>query len=246
MAEADFALAAALLPPKVREQLLQARRLREGGLGAELSKDKTVKAAQVLADAKVVQVKKLEGQLEQAKARAVAAINESASLADKLVLLRKECDEAAAKAREALAAQRTRVAAEEAEAAAAAAEPRAAPAASLESIQEAIGRLSRDEIAKLGKVLAELSGLPGAAAAAGAPPRAPVAAAVPVPSAVPAAAQQVDAPKEEGPGVSQAAQQVWQDITCGIEDPAKREAAEQLLGDAKKMRTEVKQMEEES
>eukprot|EP00959_Pyramimonas_sp_CCMP1952_P278098 5813616-Pyramimonas_sp.AAC.1 len=70
MAEADFALAAALLPPKVREQLLQARRLREGGPGAELSKDKTVKAAQVLADAKVVQVKKMEGQLEQAKAKA--------------------------------------------------------------------------------------------------------------------------------------------------------------------------------
>ena len=93
--EDAFKVSAQLLDAKTKRGILQARRLAQEGLG-DLSKVKEVKAAQLRADEKSVQVTKVEGQLEQAKARAHRAVAEMAELGDKLVQLRRELEEATA------------------------------------------------------------------------------------------------------------------------------------------------------
>ncbi len=102
LADADFDAMAAMLDPRDRQELRQARFLNKESLG-ELSNVKCIKSAQVHADAKARQLVNAQELLVKRKAAAEAALIAMREQELRVDALRKELDVAVDKAKQALA-----------------------------------------------------------------------------------------------------------------------------------------------
>jgi hypothetical protein len=102
LSDADFDAMAAMLDPRDRQELRQARFLNKESLG-ELSSIKCIKTAQMHADTKARQLANAQELLVKRKAAAEAALIAMREQELRVVVLRKELDEAVEKAKHVLA-----------------------------------------------------------------------------------------------------------------------------------------------